>query len=233
MVSDSEEMVAWLRKDLRKDKIFVLGHSWGSYLGLQLARNKPQWLHAYVGMGQVTDSIESERRGWAWTIEQARKHGNSVAIQDLESIAPYAQGDKIVSIANVMKQRKWLNFYGGMVHGRQGGDAEAAAFKLSPEYTDADLAKVWQANEVSVNALLPAVLATNFNYVDKLDCPTVLFLGRHDVNVSSSVAAEWFERLRAPSKRIVWFENSAHEVMNEEPGKTLVALVEHVRPLRL
>jgi proline iminopeptidase len=34
------------RKELGKDKIFVLGHSWGSFLGLQLAQRRPEWLYA-------------------------------------------------------------------------------------------------------------------------------------------------------------------------------------------
>jgi len=57
-----------------------------------------------------------------------------------------------------------------------------------------------------------------------------LFLGRHDHNVSSSLAAAWSGKLQAPSKRLVWFENSAHEVAVKEPGKTLMSLA-HVRPL--
>ena len=56
MVADIEEMIGWLRKEFDKKKIFVLGHSWGSYLGLAIAQRHPEWLHAYVGMGQMTDS---------------------------------------------------------------------------------------------------------------------------------------------------------------------------------
>lgn len=231
MIADTEEMVAWLRQEFGKEKIFVLGHSWGSYLGLELARRKPQWLYAYIGMGQAIDIPESERRGWAWTLEQARKDHNTEAIDDLESIAPYAQGKSPVPLTDLMKQRKWLNHYGGMVYGRSGGEAEGAAFQLSPEYTDEDLSKVWEANEFSMNALLPKLMTVDFTDVRKLDCPVILFLGRHDFNVSSSVAAEWFEHVDAPSKRLVWFENSAHEVMNEEPGKMLVSLVRYARPL--
>ncbi|MNN50038.1 hypothetical protein D3C81_1646030 [compost metagenome] len=182
-------------------------------------------------MGQTADAPESERRGWAWTLAQAQKDGNAEAIADLQSVAPYAQGKTPIPLTDLMKQRKWLNHYGGMVYSREGGGAEAAAIKLSPEYTDDDLAKVWQGNEASQNALLSNVLTTDFNNVRALDCPVILLLGRYDMNVSSTVAAEWFERLKAPSKRLVWFEHSAHEVMNEEPGKTLLSLVQYARPL--
>jgi pimeloyl-ACP methyl ester carboxylesterase len=231
MVEDAVEMVAWLRREFGKDKVFVLGHSWGSYLGLELAQRKPQWLHAYIGMGQMTSAPESERRGWAWTLEQARRDGNDEAIAELESLAPYAQDDAPVSLADVMKQRKWLNFYGGMVHNRRGGEAEGAAIRLSPEYRDEDVRQVWAANDFSSGHLLAGVLALDMGRVQRLECPLLLLLGRHDHNVSSSLAAEWFERVQAPSKRLVWFEDSAHEVMSEEPGKTLLSLVRYARPI--
>src|SRR5262245_37111782 len=55
MVADAEEMAAWVRREFGKDRIFVLGHSWGSFLGLQLAQRHPQWLHAYIGVCQLID----------------------------------------------------------------------------------------------------------------------------------------------------------------------------------
>ncbi|MGH8085288.1 MAG: alpha/beta fold hydrolase [Lysobacter sp.] len=231
MVADTEEMAAWLRREFGKERIFVLGQSWGSYLGLELARKRPQWLHAYIGIGQLSNAPESERRGWAFAFERAQRDGNRTAIEDLQSVAPYAQGDAPIPLEDLMKQRKWLNHYGGMVYNRTGGQAEAAAIALSPEYTDADLATIWEANEFSMDKLLAEALTLDMTGVDRLDVPLILFLGRHDYNVSSSVAAEWFEQVQAPSKRLVWFEHSAHEVMNEEPGKTLVSLVQHALPI--
>ncbi|HYG06308.1 MAG TPA: alpha/beta fold hydrolase [Stenotrophomonas sp.] len=231
MVADALEMVAWLRQEFGKERIFVLGHSWGSYLGLEVARQRPQWLHAYIGVGQISNAPESERRGWAWTLQQAQRDHNASAVADLQSIAPYAQGNAPLPLPDLLKQRKWLNYYGGMVHNRKGGDAEAAAINLSPEYTDADIANVWKGNDFSMEHLLVDVLAQDMTSVRELKTPVFLFLGRHDHNVSSEVAAEWFKTVNAPRKQLVWFEQSAHEVMNEEPGKTLLTLVQQVRPI--
>ncbi len=231
MIADTEEMVQWLRKTLHKEKIFLMGNSWGSYLGLEVARRHPQWLHAYIGLGQATDVPESERRAWAWTLEQARKAGNAKAVAEIEAIAPYFQNDKPSPVADVMVLRKWLNEYGGMVHGRTGGAAEAAAASLAPEYTDAELGQLWTANDYSMEHLFNHVLTLDLSNVRTLECPLILFLGRHDTNVSSTVGAEWFATVKAPSKQLVWFEDSAHEVMNEEPGKLLVSLVSLARPI--
>ena len=231
MVADSLEMVALLRHEFGKQKIFVLGQSWGSYLGLEVAKQRPQWLHAYIGMGQISNAPESERRGWAWTMQQAQQDHNAQAIADLQAIAPYAQGNTPVALDALFKQRHWLNHYGGMVHNRRGGDAEAAAFALSPEYADADIAAAWKGNDFSMQHLLVDVLTLDMSSTRQLKTPLFLFLGRHDYNVSSELAAEWFASVDAPQKKLIWFEQSAHEVMNEEPGKTLLSLVQEVRPI--
>lgn len=231
MHADAEELVQWARKTFGKKKIFVLGHSWGSILGLTLAERHPEWLHAYIGVGQGIDARESERRGWAWAMEQARAAKNEEAIRDLSSIAPYAVGKDPLQLKDTMLQRRWLNFYGGAAYRRPNAGFEGAAVNLSPEYTDEDVRQVWKAEELSVERLLSVVLTTDLSHVKRLKTPLILFLGRHDYNVSATVAAEWFAGVKAPSKQLVWFEQSAHELMVEEPGKVLLSLVRHARPI--
>jgi pimeloyl-ACP methyl ester carboxylesterase len=231
MVADTEEMVVWLRRELHKEKIFVLGHSFGSYLGLELAQRHPEWLHAYIGLGQLIDGLESERRGWAFAMGEARKAGNAEAIQALEAIAPYAAAGKKVPLPSLYVQRRWLTFYGGAVYGRTSSEIEGDMAQLAPEYTDADLDILWKAADSAEEKMLAEALSVDFSRVARLRCPLVLFSGRYDYNVSASLAAEWFARLRAPSKTLVWFERSAHMIVTEEPGKALLALVEKVRPI--
>lgn len=231
MIADAEEMVAWLRSEFGKDRIFVLGHSWGSYLGVELAQRRPYWLHAYIGIGQISNAPESERRGWRWTLQQAERDGNAVAVAELQALAPYAVGNAPVPLQRLFQQRKWLNHYGGMVHNRRGGDAEAAGVRLSPDYTDADVAGMWKGNDFSMEHLLSGALTLDLTGRRRFQTPIFLFLGRHDHNVSSELAAAWFDTITAPDKQLIWFEQSAHEVMIEEPGKTLLTLVQQVRPI--
>lgn len=231
LVEDTEEMVAWLRKEFGKDKIFLLGHSWGSVLGLELAQRRPQWLHAYIGLGQVTNSPESERRGLQFALERARRDGNAEALRELAAIEGYAQPGRPLAIEDLYVQRKWLGHYGGALRGLQGYDTVSAAVALAPEYSDAEIARIWEGNEFSEKRLLTEALQRDYSSVKRLDCPVILFNGRDDYNVSSELAAEWFGRLQAPSKQLVWFERSAHVMFTEEPGKTLVSLVRYARPI--
>lgn len=231
MRDDLDAVIAWVRSETGQDKVFLLGHSWGSLLGLDVARRHPEWLHAYVGAGQVVDMMESERRGWAWAMQKARERGNAEAVKELESIAPYAKGNAAVPIKDLFLQRKWVNAFGGAAFNRPDAGFEAAAIALSPDYTDEDVRNVWKAQDISVQRLMPAALESSMSSLNDLDVPVFLLLGRHDINVSSQLAAEWFARLEAPEKHLVWFEDSAHEMLVEEPGKVFLTLVNDVRPL--
>ena len=231
ILADTEELVGWLRKEFGKEKIFVMGHSWGSIVGLTFAQQRPEWLHAYIGMGQAADMLESERRGWQFAMDRARATNNEAAIRELEAIAPYAAGKGPLKLEDLYVQRKWLTFYGGAVAGRQKNDAEPAAATLAPEYSDDELRVIMEASDFSEEKLLAKVLTTDLGSITELKVPLILLQGRYDYNVSSTAAKEWFDTLKAPAKHFVWFEDTAHQVMIEAPGRTLVALVKYALPI--
>ena len=229
-VDDTEELVGWLRKEFHKDKIFVLGTSWGSYVGLKFAQRRPEWLHAYIGMGQLGSSPESERRGYAFALDAARKAGNKQAVADLESIAPYAAPGKPIPLKDIQLERKWSDYFGGVMAYRH-EQMDSIAGRLSPDYSDEEARHLYDGNGFSESFLLSDVLSVDFMNITRLDCPLIVFAGRHDRTVNSTVAKDWFDRVRAPAKQFVWFENSAHEIMIEEPGKFMLTLVNQARPL--
>jgi len=82
-------------------------------LGLRLAAAHPEWLHAYIGMGQATNSPESERRGWIWTMAQGQADRNTQEIAELKSVAPYATEPGPIPVESILIQRKWLGHYDG------------------------------------------------------------------------------------------------------------------------
>lgn len=233
MVADAEEMVEWARATFQKQKIVLVGHSWGSYLGLELVKRHPEWFFAYVGVGQLTNGPESERRGWTYTVNAAKAAGNLQAIRQLNSIAPYFAAGHPASLRDIYLQRKWLDYYGGVMAYRKGNDADSDLSKLSPDYTSAEIARIWDGNAFSERLILANLLQTDQSNVRRLGCPIVVFAGRHDVNVNSYVAFEWYARLNGTEKHFVWFEHSAHIPMTEEPGKFLLSLVTIVRPYAL
>lgn len=229
-VSDAEEMVAYLRQAYGKKKIFVLGHSWGTIIGLNLALRRPEWLHAYIGMGQALDFGENERIGTAFALREAEAKGNKEAVRDLQSILPYPEPGKPLSVDKILIQRKWLIFFGGMTWNRHDFSFQEDAALLSPDYTVDDLrARDYQG--ITTMAVLPEVARNSLMKITRLKCPVFVFAGEHDYATSSELATQWFSKLRAPKKRLVRFKGVAHEIQFEASGKLLFHLVSDVRPL--
>ncbi len=231
MTSDAEQVVRYLQKTYGKKKIFLMGHSWGSVLGVRLAQAHPDWLYAYVGVGQIVNMRASERIGYEFVLAQAKEHHNDQAVKQLEALAPYPGDVGGLTIARGQAQRKWLMYYGGLTYGRTDYKYNANAWKLSPDYTEKDLANFDAGGLLSLERLLPAMELVDFDAVTTFKCPVFLFEGRHDYTTSHELAAKWFEKIKAPSKELIWFDNSAHMVMQEEPGRFLNYLVRDVRLL--
>jgi proline iminopeptidase len=231
MQQDADAMVRYLRAAYHKDKIFVLGHSWGSFLGLSLAHRHPEWLYAYVGIGQMIDSAESERLDYDATLKKAEDAHNAQAVKELRGIAPFVATDGSLSLDKVNLERKWSVIYGGLSYGRDSYDYYYNATKLSPDYTDADVAAIDKGSALTLPRFVKGFGDVNFTNVTDFRCPIVIFAGRHDETTSSVVVAQWFPHVHAPYKKLVWFENSAHMVQIEEPGRVLMYLVEDVLPL--
>lgn len=231
VVTDAAELVNLLRARLAVPKVFVLGHSWGSLVGLRLAERHPELLYAYIGAGQVIDFAAGERAGYRNTLAAAEAAGNARAVAELTALAPYPDAEGHVPIEKLGVERRWSVALGGLSYRRDDYGYYEHLFRLSPEYSDADVEAIDRGSALSLPALLGDLMAFNASRVTHFGCPIVMFEGRHDDTTPSEVVAEWFARVHAPTKRLVWFESSAHMMMLEEPGAFLVHLVEDVRPL--
>ncbi|MBS7457309.1 alpha/beta fold hydrolase [Coralloluteibacterium stylophorae] len=229
-VQDAIEVAEHVRRRYGKDKVVLMGHSWGTIVALRAALERPDLFHAYVGIGQVIDVRENERLSYGYGLAQARAHGNAEALRELASIAPYP-GDAPITRERIVIARRWAQFYGGLSAFRETSGYYFDGPLLSPGYADRDRCAIDAGSLFTLQRVLPEFLEVDFGEVRALEVPVVMFMGRHDYTTPSAPTAAWLERLEAPYKRGVWFERSAHMIPWEEPGRMLVSLVELVRPL--
>ena len=208
-----------------------MAHSWGMRIGLDLARRRPEWLYAYIGVGRMIDARAAERENYAWALGEGRRRVEVRAIKQLEAIAPYPGLNGELAPEKIDVERKWSVRFGGLTFGRSSYDVWENAERLSPDYTPADFAAIDAGSAFSFPKLLPDLAATDFTGVTRIGFPVLIFAGRYDHTTPNAPVRRWYERLQAPSKRWVWFENSAHMMYEEEPGRVLLHLVEDARPL--
>ena len=230
MQSDAEALVEWLRHTYGKEKIFLLGHSWGSVLGVKVAQHHPEWLYAYIAVGQVVGMQRNEAVGYQQTLEKARAVHNAQAVKELESIAPYPNADGSNSLEKLITERTWDVALGGMLYGHK-TDNEVQRWSMSPAYTDADVKSAELGEEGSVGVLWPQLGSIDFAQVSKFECPVFMFAGAEDRTTPQTLAREFFDRIQAPQKKYYKIEGAAHYVFSERPGIFLVDLVRDVRPL--
>jgi pimeloyl-ACP methyl ester carboxylesterase len=173
-------------------------------------------------MGQYIDVEAGEKAGYALTLDQARRDGNAQAIGELEALQPYP-GD--TTIAKIDAERKWANHYGGFLWRHQDGDFYFRLARLSPDYSIEQRSHYDRGSQFSTELLEKQLKGLSFVQLTRLDCPVYMLLGRHDALTPPTLAATWLDRVRAPAKKLFWFEQSAHMPMIEEPGKVFAALL--------
>jgi proline iminopeptidase len=228
-VADLNELVDGLLARFVGRRIVLLGHSWGSMLGVLYASRFPAKVAAYAGVGQVADMAASEAASYAFVLAKARERGRRQAVARLLAVGPPPH-----TLEQIGVQRRWLMAMGG-VFGPNLSLAKLVWRGLtSPEASPRDLVRMFEGSRFSLRALWPALGAANLRRdVPRLEMPVFLLLGRLDMQVVSSVAAAYFEGLEAPHKALVWFENSGHMVPFEEPELFNRTMIETVRPFAL
>jgi len=225
-LSDTAELVNLLRSRFGVEKIYLVGHSWGSILGVLIAERHPELFHAYVGMGQVVNMKRGEDISYRFVLDRAQAEGNEKALEELASIhPPYANTQELLA------QRAWLSHYHGDVYGGGGTSELVRGILFSPEYSIGKKLSFYGCAINSVDQAWSDVQKIDFiRDVPRLDLPVYFFAGRHDYNTPFELVEEFSRTLEAPHNEIVWFENSAHNPNLEEPDRYQEILIQKVLP---
>ena len=224
-LSDTHELIRLLKKRFSKEKIFLVGHSWGSILGLYTAYRHPDDLHAYIGMGQVISSKEGENLSYRYTLQQAGEAEDAQALTTLKAIGrpPYPGGWQ-----GLFAQRMLLARYGGSVRNISYPDFERLRNE-SPYYTQQDRSTYMQAFAHTFALLYDELMAVDFfKHVPELQVPAYFFTGRHDYQTPFELVERYVGIVKAPHKGIVWFESSGHMPNLEEPERYQDELISRV-----
>jgi pimeloyl-ACP methyl ester carboxylesterase len=225
MLDDLDQLVDTVRARYGRERVVLLGHSWGTVLGTLYARDHPEKVAVYVGVAQIADFARGERVSLEWAMQQAAARGDDRMLARLRAMAPRPR-----SVDEELALGRWVERLGGSSRGRTTGSLIGAALSTD-EASLVDVALFGLGNRFSLEALRQEYSRVDLTAVRRLDVPVVFMLGRHDWHVPAVLAAEYFEKLEAPSKRLVWFHGSAHNPPFEEPEAFTRAVVEQVLPL--
>lgn len=225
-IADLDELVEAVCKRVEKKKVAIFGHSWGSVLGVLYAARFPAKVSAYIGSGQIGDWPASETSSYAFVLAQAQHLNNRTALKELRAIGPPPHTAKALWM-----QRTWLNRIEGNLNLRVLWNL-GRMFLSVPELSIFDLWNLFRGFRFSLDAMWGEVSRINLIEVaPSLQMPVFFFLGRRDHWVPSEISLAYFNALTAPSKRLVWFEESGHEPFVDEPAKFNALMAKLVRPV--
>ena len=226
-VADIRDLADMLRKRFGVERIYLVGHSWGSEIGALAAAKHPELFHAYVGVAQVVEESEQERISYEFVLERATKAGNQEALKELQQIGPPPYDD----VSELLVQRKWLERFGGVSRSEKTEFAAMIRMGLtSPDYSLYDARKFFRGQDFSSSNMYEESRKTNlFEQVPRIDVPVYFFTGRHDYNSPFEEVERYYEALDAPQgKHFIWFENAAHMIPYEATDEYADALINRV-----
>jgi pimeloyl-ACP methyl ester carboxylesterase len=224
-IADLDHLVDAVRARLGQSKVVIFGHSWGSVLGALYAARFPEKVSVYVGGAQIGDWAAAESASYAFTIAEAQRLNNRKALKALRAIGPPPYG-----ATSVFTERTWSQRLDGQLR-------PAALWNMTrialggPESVLLNLPRTVRGFRFTMNAMWPEISTLNLmTLVPALRMPVFFFLGTRDHWVPPETTVAYFNALTAPSKTLVWFERSGHEMFADEPDKFNRTMVELVRP---
>jgi pimeloyl-ACP methyl ester carboxylesterase len=215
-LDDTRELMDHLRARLGHDRIFLLGHSWGALLGIQVAARYPEDLHAYIGVSQVVDNHRGYNLAYEWLRAQIDEEPSARGSQLLEELGhpPYVEHADHVAFARLV--------------GEYGGNFDVDMGQLirigmaAPEYGLLDYLRWLRGANRGSGPMWDPVFARPIDLMAELpslEIPVFLLSGREDYNTPMELVAEYHRSLEAPYKELVVFEGAAHTPFLADPQR--------------
>lgn len=229
LISDTVEVTNYLRKRFKKNKIYLMGHSWGTYLGVQTANKYPELYHAYAGIGQISNQMHSEIISYDHMLKTLKEQGNKSDLNKLRNFSIKDYQD-ITPEYLALRSSILSDLGNGVYHQLKSKFELLLPILMAHEYTLSDLYGYAMGSlKMLESPANRSCYTTNLmEEIPRLEIPVYIFHGVHDMQVSYTLAKEYFDLLEAPIKKFYAFSNSAHSPFLEEPEKFMKLICQDV-----
>lgn len=235
LVDDTIVLTKYLLKRFNKQKIYLMGHSGGSFLGVYVIDKMPELYEAYIGMAQISNQFQSEKLAYDYILNKYREINNQNKVQQFESFG-FNEQNKIPT--EYLKLRDEAMHKLGVGTMRNMRNIVTDLFLPSlyfGEYTLSDKYHLWAGKSkfgISQNweKMINANLIETKN---DFKIPIYFFHGLYDYTCSYELAKKYFDKIKAPIKGFYTFEQSAHSPLFEETEKMNRILNNDVKNLRI
>lgn len=218
-VSDTIELTKYILDRLSRQQLYLVGHSWGTILGMLAIQRAPDLYKRYFGVAQVVDVMAGNKLSYEQLLTIVQEQKDEKAYQALTHIGPppweNLRYDRI--------HQNYVDKFGGGIT-RDGKMVRKILLNLltSKEYTLYDVIRFMRGQFFSMQHLQKEMEQTNLaETITKVNIPVYFLMGTYDLMTPVELAEQYFNELSAPEKQLILFEKSAHTPIFEEPKKFL------------
>lgn len=230
LVDDSITLTEYLLKRFNKKKIYLMGHSGGTFIGVYVIDKVPELYYAYIGIAQMSDQRKSEKIAYNYMLSKYQELGNQKMVEVLQRISLGYNGelpDEYIKIRDVAMHelgigtmRKMKNLITDLI----------LPSLLFSEYTLSEKYNLWvNKSQSGISQNWKRMINTNLmESKNSFRVPVYFFHGIDDYTCSYELAKEYFTKIKAPIKGFYTFYQSAHSPIFEEPIKMNKILVNDI-----
>lgn len=211
LVQDTLAVSRYLRQKFPEQALYIMGHSWGSYLAIKAVQQAPELFQAYIGVGQTTGILEADRASHEWVQHQATIRDDKKALQAMTNIGntPYRDIEKAYEV-----KYKLIAQYGGFLAGQSDMSYMFKAVLSSPDYSLWDALHYVRGIGYYSHHLLnndkDTVWRLTIRDIRQLDIPIYFVAGENDQVTPPSLLKSFFNDLHAPKKIMIEVSGAAH-----------------------
>ncbi len=232
-IEDVVAVTKYLSERFGKEKIYLMGHSFGTYIGLNTVYLHPELYHAYIAMSQLSNQKESEFLAYDYMIERYKMAGNMKKVRQFEKY-PIKESDEVYEAYFTSMLRDSSMHELGIGTARNMDSVLTGIVLPSLRcsvYSPMERINIYRGKLFAQNTQV-AHDAWNFNSFDEIkeiQIPIYFLAGKYDYTCCYSLQKEYYEQIQAPVKGFYTFENSAHSPLFEEPQRGLEILNSDVK----
>ena len=231
-LSDVAAVTEYLKSRFAKEKIYLMGHSFGTFIGIQAAFEHPESYHAYIAVSQIADQAESERLAYQYMLDQYQQMNNLKMVKEFEKY-PIATSDSAYEdyCLSSLRDKAMHDLGVGTTHNMKSVITGIFLPSLRCKvYTPLQRINIWRGKKLTAASPV-GFERMQFNaYVEVpcLEVPIYFFGGIHDYTCCYSLQKKYFSRIKAPLKGFYTFNYSAHSPLGEESDRAIEILVHDV-----
>ena len=215
-VEDAIAVAVYLKKRFAVTGVYLMAHSWGTYFAIRAAAQSPEHFLAYIGVAQITDQAESERRAHAYMLEYFRAKSDLRAVRILEKHRPESKSyrkhrDRLMHRAGIGTLRNMRSVFREIF----------IESLLCDAYSPAEKLRMWSGKAHLTHHPCLSMQQNIDEAVSSLSIPVCFLCGEFDFTVNHELCEDYYQRLEAPRKTFHRIAESAHSPVFEKPEEVL------------